>query len=333
MNNESSLLVVSSSPHIRNTDSIPSAMRDVIIALLPALVTSLYFFRWASLKIILTCVVVAILCEVICRKVMKREASIHDNSAIVTGLLLAFCLPPAIPVWIAGIGAVVAIVLGKQLFGGLGNNIYNPALIGRAFLTAAWPVAMTTWSAPIDGVTTATPLGIIKEAGKLQALGDTGAYQELIKHLPALGDMLIGNIGGSLGETSAFALIIGGLYLLYRGHVDWRIPFTYIGTVFILTVIIGFYTGQGMWYPLFHVLAGGLMLGAFFMATDWVTSPITKKGKVIFGLGCGLLTVLIRTKGGYPEGVCYSILLMNTVTPLIDRYTKSRVFGRVKNHA
>lgn len=310
------LLIVSSSPHIHNEDSISTAMRDVIIALIPALLASLYYFRLAALSVIVTCVVVAVVSEYICRKIMKREITISDYSAVITGLLLAFCLPPAVPLWIAAVGAAAAIVFGKQLFGGLGNNIFNPALVGRAVLVASWPVALTTWSSPIDGVTIATPLGILKEQG--------------IANLPALSDMFLGNIGGSLGETSALALIIGGVYLYYKGHIGWRIPVTYIGTVFVLTMIVGFATGQGLWYPLFHIFAGGLMLGAIYMATDWVSSPVTKKGKIIFGLGCGILTVLIRLKGGYPEGVCYSILLMNILTPLIDRYTKARVFGRVK---
>lgn len=323
-NQQDGLLIISSSPHISSNESIPSAMRDVLIALTPALIASLYFFRWASVKVIFTCVIVALASEIATQKLMKKETSINDYSAIVTGLLLAFTLPPNLPIWLAAIGSVVAIVIGKQIFGGLGNNIFNPALVGRAVLLASWPVAMTTWVNPLDTVSTATPLGVIKEAESVNAV---------LSQIPSLTDMLLGNISGSLGETSALALILGGLYLLYKGHIDWRIPFSYIGTVFAVTTIVGLINGYGLWYTGFHIFAGGLMLGAFFMATDWVTSPITKKGKLIFGIGCGLLTVIIRLKGGYPEGVLYSILLMNIVTPLIDRYTKARVFGRVKKHA
>jgi electron transport complex protein RnfD len=219
----------------------------------------------------------------------------------------------------AALGSIFAVVIAKHLFGGLGHNIFNPALIGRAFLLASFPVAMTTWVSPIDGVTTASPLGILKEA--------TGAQ------LPSISNLLLGNVSGSIGETSALALLIGGLYLLYKKHIDWRIPGSYLGTVFVLTSIVAAVKGHGFEYPMFHLFAGGLFLGAFFMATDWVTSPVTKKGRLIFGFGAGILVVLIRLKGGYPEGVCYSILLMNVVTPLIDRYTKARVFGRVKSYA
>lgn len=321
-------LVVSSSPHIRTATTISSAMRDVLIGLTPALIMSLYYFRLAALGVILVSVLTAVLSEYIFQRLTKQEVTINDYSAAVTGLLLAFTLPPNLPLWMAAVGAVAAIIIAKQIFGGLGNNIFNPALIGRAILVASWPAAMTTWISPIDGVTTATPLGILKQAGNLQAIGDVSGASELIAQLPSLTDALLGNVGGSLGETSAIALLIGGLFLIYKGHVDWRIPGTYLGTVFVLTTIIGLATGQGMWYPIFHLLTGGLFLGAFFMATDWVTTPITKKGRVIFGLGCGILTVLIRLKGGYPEGVCYSILLMNCVTPLLDRYTKAKVFGR-----
>lgn len=312
MNTQENLLIVSSSPHLHSANKVSTAMRDVSIALLPALVGAVYFFGMAAATVILTCVIAALLSEVIAQKIMHREVTINDGSAVVTGLLLAFCLPPTIPWWIAAIGSAVAIIIGKQFFGGLGCNIFNPALIGRAFLVASWPVVMTTWVTPLDGVTTATPLGIIKEG--------------LSEQLPSLGQLFMGNVAGCLGETSALALIVGGLYLLYKGHIDWRIPFSYLGTVFVVTAVVGA-------DPFFHLLSGGLMLGAFFMATDWVTSPITKKGRLIFGIGCGLLTVLIRLMGGYPEGVCYSILLMNLATPLIDRYTKARVFGGVKKHA
>lgn len=319
MNSQDNILLVSSSPHLHSDNSVAKAMRDVLVALIPALIVSLYYFGINAAKVILTCVIVAVLCEVIAQKIMKKEVTVDDGSAVITGLLLAFCLPATLPLWMAAIGAAVAILIGKQMFGGLGNNIFNPALIGRAVLLASWPVAMTTWVAPLDGVTTATPLAILKE-GTAQVL-------------PSLGDLFIGDVGGSLGETCAVALLLGGIYLLYRGIIDWRIPFSFIGTVFVLTLLIGIVKGEGLWYPFFHLLSGGLFLGAFFMATDWVTSPITQKGKLVFGVGCGILVVIIRLYGGYPEGVCYSILLMNMLTPLIDRYTKARVFGGVSNHA
>ncbi len=319
MTNQDNLLTVSSSPHLHSLDSVPAAMRDVLIALVPALIVAVYFFRLPAVMVILACVVSAYVTELVCLKIMKRESSTKEYSAIVTGLLLAFCLPPTLPVWMAALGSIFAVVIAKHLFGGLGHNIFNPALIGRAFLLASFPVAMTTWVSPIDGLTTASPLGILKEA--------TGAQ------LPSISNLLLGNVSGSIGETSALALLIGGMYLLYKKHIDWRIPGSYLGTVFVLTSIVAVVKGQGLEYPLFHLFAGGLILGAFFMATDWVTSPVTKTGRLIFGVGAGILVVLIRLKGGYPEGVCYSILLMNVVTPLIDRYTKARVFGRVKSYA
>jgi electron transport complex protein RnfD len=319
MTNQDNLLIVSSSPHLHSPDNVPAAMRDVLIALVPALVAAVYYFRLPAVMVILACVVSAYLAELVCLKIMKRESSTREYSAVVTGLLLAFCLPPTLPVWMAALGAIFAVVIAKHLFGGLGHNIFNPALIGRAFLLASFPVAMTTWTSPIDGLTTASPLGIMKEAAGQQ--------------LPGIAELFLGNVSGSLGETSALALLIGGLYLLYKKHIDWRIPGSYLGTVFVLTSIVAAVKGQGLEYPVFHLFAGGLFLGAFFMATDWVTSPVTKTGRLIFGAGAGVLVVLIRLKGGYPEGVCYSILLMNVVTPLIDRYTKARVFGRVESHA
>ena len=318
MTSQKDLLTVASAPHVQSADSIPSAMRDVLIALVPALIAALYFFRLPALLVVLTCMASACLAEIACLKVMKKGAT-GEGSAIVTGLLLAFCLPPTLPIWMAALGSIFAIVIAKHLFGGLGHNIFNPALIGRAFLLASFPVAMTTWSAPLDGVTTASPLGVMKEA--------TG------QALPSLEQLFFGSVSGSIGETSTLALLLGGAYLLYRKHIDWRIPGTFLGTVFLLTSIVAAVKGLGIWYPFFHLCAGGLVLGAFFMATDWVTSPVTKRGRIIFGIGCGLLVVLIRLKGGYPEGVAYSILLMNVVTPLLDRYTKERVFGRVPGHA
>lgn len=317
-NKPEQLLTVTPAPHLHAPDTVPKAMRDVVIALLPALACALYFFRLPALVVIISCVSAALLAEYACLKVMKKEPA-GEWSAAITGLLLAFCLPPALPAWMAALGAAFAIVVAKHLFGGLGHNIFNPALIGRAFLLASFPVAMTSWSSPLDGVSSATPLGIVKEA--------TGAP------LPSLSELFFGQVSGSLGETSALALILGGGYLLYRGHIDWRIPGTMLATVAFLTSGVAAVKGLGPGYPLFHLMSGGLLLGAFFMATDWVTTPVTKRGRVLFGIGCGALVVLIRLKGGYPEGVAYSILLMNVVTPLLDRYSRGRVFGRVKANA
>jgi electron transport complex protein RnfD len=316
MSSTNDLLLVTSSPHVHSRDNVPDAMRDVLIALLPALACGLYFFRLPALLVIVSCMASAYGAEYLCLRLLNKPVPVREQSALVTGLLLSFCLPPTLPLWMAALGSAFAIVIVKHLFGGLGYNIFNPALIGRAFLLASFPVAMTRWSSPIDGVTTATPLGIMKEAAG--------------EKLPEISQLIIGNVSGSIGETSALALLAGGLFLLCRRHIDWRIPGSFLGTVFLLTALIAALTGKGMYYPAFHLFAGGLFLGAFFMATDWVTSPVTKRGRLIFGAGCGAFVVLIRLKGGYPEGVAYSILLMNVVTPLIDRYTKARVFGGAK---
>jgi len=301
--------VLSSSPHVREKYSINTIMRDVIIALIPATAAGVYFFGLQALMVTLTCVLSSVLAEYAWQKATGRKVTINDYSAAITGLLLAFNVPPTLPLWMAFVGSVFTIIVVKQLFGGLGQNIVNPALAGRAFLLACWPVAMTTWT--LNGVTGATPLAILK----------TGTGE-----LPSLFNVFIGNVGGCIGETSALALIIGGAYLLYRRVITWHIPASYIATVFVLTTVIGrngFMTGNG----LYEIFAGGLMIGAFFMATDYTTSPITPKGQIIFGIGCGVIASVIRIFGGYPEGVSYSILLMNLCVPLIDRYTAPRVFG------
>lgn len=321
-------LVVSSSPHVKSSLTIEKAMGDVLLALIPALIMAIYFFGLPAIAVVVTSVVTALLSEAACQKIRGREITIKDGSAAITGLLLAFCLPSTTPLWIVAIGSLTAIVLGKQFFGGLGHNVFNPALVGRAILLASWPAAVTSFVQPIDGITSATPMETMKSLGAASG----PAANQLMAQLPSLWDMFTGNIAGCLGETSALALLVGAAYLLYKGHIDWCIPGTYIGTVFVLTGVFGAYSGNGVIvYPLYHVLGGGLILGAFFMATDWVTTPITKQGKIVFGLGCGILTVVIRIWGGYPEGVCYSILLMNCATPLIDRYIKPKVYGRRQN--
>lgn len=300
-------LVVSSSPHIRAKDTVNSIMYNVIIALLPVTAASVYFFGFRALSIVIVSILAAVATEAVIQKIRKKPITINDGSAVITGLLLALTISPAMPIWMTAVGAVVAIGIGKQVYGGLGHNPFNPALVGRAFLVVTFPVHMTTWLSPFDGVTTATPLNLMKMEGI-----KTGYM-----------DLLIGNVGGSLGETSALLLLIGGLYLLYKGVIKWYIPVSYLGTVALLTLTLGR-------DPVFHLLAGGLVLGAFFMATDMVTTPVTMLGKIVFGVGAGIIVVLIRLYGGYPGGVLFSILLMNLFTPIIDRYTCPKIYGEVK---
>jgi electron transport complex protein RnfD len=253
--------------------------------------------------------------EYICRKLMKRDSGIGDYSAVLTGILLAFNLPPQLPCWMAIVGSVIAIAVAKQVFGGLGYNPFNPALVGRVALLISFPVAMTTWYAPFDAATSATPLGTLKEAG-VYGFDESMAIQ-----------YLIGNMNGCIGEVSAIALMLGGVYLLIRKVITWHIPVSYLATVAVFSGILYAINGEVNMPPHFHLLVGGVMIGAIFMATDMVTSPVTKKGMLVFGIGCGVLTMLIRRWGGYPEGVSFAILLMNSITPLINRATKPRVFG------
>ena len=307
-------LTLSSSPHIQTNENVTTVMRDVIIALLPATIAAIYYFRFGAIINILVAVLGAVAAEYLIQKLMKKPITIKDYSAAVTGLLLAFNVPSTLPWWMTLIGSVFAIAVVKQLFGGLGHNFINPALAARAVLLASWPVEMTSWvTTGADAVSTATPLAVIKgvEAGATSA---------------SMFDLLIGNVGGCIGETSAILLIIGGIYLIYRGVITYVIPTYYIGTVAVLTFI---FSGFNISMISYNILAGGLILGAFFMATDYTTSPVSKKGQIIYAIGCGLLTAVIRYYGGYPEGVSYSILLMNVATPLIDKYISPRVFGEV----
>lgn len=299
-------LTVSANPHVKDKDNVNKIMWYVVLALLPAAIAGVYLFGINALLIILLSVSSAVVTELIIQKLSRKEITIKDGSAVLTGLLLALILSPLVPWWIPVLGAIFAIAIGKQIFGGLGHNIFNPALAGRAFLVASWPALMTIWLIP-DGVTGATPLGLLKLQGV-----KTGYLQ-----------LFLGNIGGCIGETSAVALLIGAAFLFYKKVTDWRIPSTYIGTVFIFALIF-------RQDPIFHILAGGLLIGAFFMATDYVTSPITKNGKLIFGFGCGFLTIILRLFSGYPEGVMFSILLMNAATPLIERFTRLKPFGYKK---
>jgi len=307
-------LTVSSSPHIRSSETTQKIMRDVAIALTPAALFGVYNFGIRALIILVLSILTAVATEAICQKIRKLPITVNDFSAVVTGLLLGMNIPSTVPYWIPVVGSIFAIAVVKQAFGGLGHNFINPALAARALLVASWPVQMTTWVAPnSDAIASPTVLGILKEG--------------LDVELPSLMDMLVGTIGGCIGETSALLLLLGGLFLIYRGIISIKIPGIYIGTVAVLTLII---TGFDIQTTMIHILSGGLILGAFFMATDYASSPITSKGQIIYALGMGLLTVIIRFYGGYPEGVSYAILLMNVAAPLIDKYTKPRVFGGAK---
>ncbi len=320
-------LIVSSSPHVRSNQDTSYIMKQVVIALLPATLAALFFFRLSALNVIFFCVAGSVGAEFLCQKISKQESTIGDFSAVVTGLLLAFNVPTSLPWWMCLLGAAFAIIVVKMVFGGIGNNFVNPALAARAFLLASFPVAMTMWtktgvnwvsSGNIDAYTTATPLSFLKAGPNgLSSLTAQGVN---------LTNMFIGNIGGCIGETSAILIILGGLYLMYKGIINYIIPTLYIATVAILMFILG---GFNFTFVIYELLAGGLMLGAFFMLTDYTTSPMTKKGQIIYVILAGLITTVIRLYGGYPEGVSYSILFVNVMTPLIDKYTKTRVFGEV----
>ncbi|MCK4751022.1 MAG: RnfABCDGE type electron transport complex subunit D [Bacteroidales bacterium] len=325
--------IVSSSPHASTRESVPGLMYGVIISLLPALGVSVYYFGIGMIVVtsvsILSCMLFEYLIQ---RFMMKIKPSHMDGSAILTGLLLAFCLPANIPFWMVMIGALVAIGIGKMTFGGLGNNIFNPALVGRVFLFISFPVAMTSWPEPgqwmqyTDALTGATPLGLMKEGLVLKTVG------EIMPEVPSFLNLFFGNMMGSSGEVAALALLIGMLYLLYRKIISWHIPLSILGTVFIFTGILWLANPDRFADPLFHLLTGGLMLGAIYMATDYVTSPMTGKGMLIYGIGIGVVTVLIRIFGAYPEGVQFAILIFNGFTPLLNKYIKPRRFGKEEPH-
>ncbi len=319
LENAKKKLVVTESPHIRNKVSTAGIMLDVIIALIPSLIAGIIIFGYRSLVLSLVCMVSCMLFEGIWCKILKKPSTIGDLSAAVTGLLLALNLPVVAPFWMAILGSLFAIIVVKQFFGGIGHNFMNPALAARAFLLTSWAGKMTTWVEPFaevsffnnaDVVSSATPLALINGS----------------ENLPTYLDLFLGNVGGCIGEVSALAVLIGAAYLIWRKVISIKIPVAYILTVAALTFVFG---GEGLFHgdALYHVLSGGLLLGAFFMATDYVTTPYTPKGQIVFGIGCGILTAVIRLWGGYPEGVSYSILLMNVATPLINRYTKPRRFG------
>ncbi|HPD00263.1 MAG TPA: RnfABCDGE type electron transport complex subunit D [Acetivibrio sp.] len=320
-------LTVSSSPHIRDKANTQRIMIDVVIALLPATFAGVYFFGTRVLLVVMVSILSCVVSEYLSRRIMKRSNTISDFSAVVTGLLLALNLPPTVPLWVAAVGSAIAIVVIKQLFGGLGQNFVNPALGARIILMISYPGFMTNWVKPgvdavsaaasgVDAISSATPLQIMK-------------YGASIADLPSYGELFWGNIMGCLGETSAAALLIGAVYLFARKIISPEIPFAFIGTTALFTWIFGgttLFTGDF----LFHVLAGGLLLGAIYMATDYATSPMTVKGRIIMGIGCGLLTGIIRLFTNYTEGVSFAIVLMNIMVPLIDRYTIPKSFGGEK---
>lgn len=313
-------LTVSASPHVRSPKTVPGIMLDVIIALVPALIASVVLFGFRSLLITAVCVISCVAFEYIARKIMKRDTTIGDLSAIVTGMLLAFNLPVSIPLWMCVVGSFFAIVVIKQFFGGIGQNFVNPAIGGRIVMLVSFASAMTDWTAPlswkngIDAVTTATPLA------SLTANGDYSS-------LPSLLDMFLGIRGGCIGETCALALILGGVYLVIRKVIKPVIPLCFVGTVAVIMLI----AGKGDFeFMLYEVLSGGLLLGAVFMATDYATSPLTTKGKIIFAVGCGIITSVIRLFANLPEGVSYSIIIMNILVPHIESLTKPRPFGAEK---
>lgn len=312
--------IVSPSPHIHGGDSISKNMYGVLIALVPAFLVSLYYFGLGALIVTATSVIACVLFEYLIQKfLMKKEPTVCDGSAILTGVLLAFNLPSNLPVWIILIGALAAIGIGKMSFGGLGNNIFNPALVGRVFLLISFPAQMTTWpevgqlTAYTDATTGATVLSLMNE----------GALDKL----PTLVDMLLGKMGGSLGEVSALALLLGLCYMLWKKIITWQIPVSILVTVFVFTGIMHLVNPVQYASPFVHLLSGGLMLGAIFMATDYVTSPMSKTGMLVYGVGIGILTTVIRLFGSYPEGMSFAILIMNAFTPLINSYIKPKHFG------
>ncbi len=323
-------LIVSVSPHVRGKETVGRIMWTVNLSLAPAFIMSVYYFGPLAAYVTGLCILTSVLAEHLYQVSLKKQSTIGDGSAFLTGLLLGLNLPPSVPFYIPVVGSLIAVVITKLLFGGLGYNIFNPALIGRAFLLISFPKLMTIWSEPtaqfvaLDARTTATPLGILKEEGLAQLMQVFGDKGDLYMSL------FMGSRAGSLGETSVIALLMGAALLLYRGYITWHIPFSFMATVGVTAWAFGGESGIFTGDPIIHLLSGGLVLGAFFMATDYVTCPSIRKGQIIFGIGCGAITMLIRLKGGFPEGVMFAILLMNCFAPLIDRGVKSKMFGAVK---
>ncbi len=347
------------SPHVGSSQNTKKVMWDVVIALIPALIAAFWFFGPRALMLVALSVTAAVLTEWLCLKFMKRPVNFaFDGSAVITGILLAYNVPSGVPWWLPIVGSAFAIAVAKQAFGGLGHNIVNPALLGRAFLVASFPVLMTAgWVAPmqwkdagridvqacgvqtshlsdlgeLEVMTGATPLNVLKQTfGWEEETRSSDVRSELFS-TESIKNLFLGRVGGCIGETSALMLLLGAIYLVLRGVLELRLPLSYLGSVALFAWLFG---GQGFFdgNPLFHLLSGGVMLGGIFMVTDMVTTPVTKKGRIIFGIGAGLITMVIRRWGGYPEGCSYSILLMNLGTPLIDRYTKPLSFGEVKKN-
>jgi Na+-translocating ferredoxin:NAD+ oxidoreductase subunit D len=331
----SNLLNVSPSPHTHGKESTQKLMFNVVLALIPAFITSVFYFGVGAIIVTATSVVSCLLFEyLIQRFILKKPISITDGSALVTGILLAFNLPSNIPVLIIVIGSFISIAVAKMTFGGLGNNPFNPALVGRVFMLISFPVQMTSWPVPkgfgtgyIDAITGATPLAIIKEG-----LKNGESLSQLMDKIPTPAQMFLGNMGGSLGEVAAIALLIGFIYLLIKKVITWHIPVSVIGSMAIFTSILWFVNPEKNANPMFHILAGGVLLGAIFMATDYVTSPMNSRSMIIYGCGIGIITVIIRVWGAYPEGVSFAILVMNAFVPLMNAYIKPKRFGEeVKN--
>ena len=325
------MLTVSGSPHIHGDSSVKKIMYTVVMAMVPAMLVSVYFFGLDALRVLLISSLACLFFEWLIQKyLIKGPVTINDGSALVTGILLAFNVPSTLPIWILLVGAFISIGMGKMSFGGLGKNPFNPALVGRVFLLISFPVQMTSWPAPkllfgsvtsTDAMGGATPLGFLKEGLKNQTV------PELMKDMPDYAMELIGFMGGSLGEVSVIALLLGAIYMLAKKVITWEIPTAYIGSVIIFTGILWLINPDMYISPVFHLLTGGLILGAFYMATDMVSSPISSKGQILFGIGCGVITILIRIWGAYPEGVSFAILIMNAFTPLINRGFKPKHFG------
>lgn len=326
------LLNVSGSPHLHGDLTIKKIMWGVVYAMIPALLVSIYFFGLGAIKVVITSVIACLFFEwIITKYLLKQEPQLSDGSAVITGILLAFNVPSNLPIWIIIVGALVAIGIGKMSFGGLGKNPFNPALVGRVFLLISFPVQLTSWPVPkpiiesigIDAITGPTPLGIVKEGLKAGQ-----SMESVMSQVPDYVQLLIGHNGGSLGEVSALALLIGGLYMLYRKIITWHIPFSYMASVLIFSGILWLINPELYVNPLFHLVTGGMMLGIFFMATDMVSSPMTPAGQILFGVGVGVLTIIIRVWAAYPEGVSFAILIMNAATPLLNMIKPKR-FGEI----
>ena len=322
----SKILTISPSPHIHQESSVSKIMQSVIIALIPALIWSFFVFGLPAVLTTLVSVIACVGFEWLIKKyLLKVNPTVSDGSAVLTGILLAMNLPASLPLWIVIIGALIAIGVAKMSFGGLGNNPFNPALVGRVFLLISFPVQMTTWpinNNAVDATTGATPLALIK-AG----LKSGTPVSDIMKELPTYSDLFIGNIGGSLGEISVVLLLIGFIFMLFKKIISWHIPVSVIGSIFIFTGILWLINPDQNINPVYHILTGGVMLGAIFMATDMVTSPMSKWGQLIFGVGIGVITVCIRIWGAYPEGISFAILIMNAFTPLINKFVKPKLFG------